>query len=62
MLARSHFWMHRIGTLVLLIMLNFLLTERIGETSGIAPLAPVSELAIILGAVLFAWNIYRNAR
>lgn len=60
-LARAHFWLHQIGALVLLVMLALLLTGRISE-GAMVPLAPIAELAVMLGLVAFAVNVYRHVR
>ena len=59
-LARAHFWLHRVGALVLLVMLFLLFSENITEAS-MAPLAPIAELLILLGTATFVWNVLRNA-
>lgn len=58
-LAKVHFWLHLVGTLVLLTLLLLLTTGRIGE-SAMVPLAPISEGLIILGVLVFLWNAFRN--
>lgn len=58
-LAKTHFWLHQIGTLVLLVMLFLLFTEKISETA-MFPLAPLSQAAVLIGAMCFAWNLFRN--
>lgn len=60
-LARVHFWLHLVGGLVLLVMLGLLLTGRISE-AGMVPVAPLAELAILLGVLIFAWNVWQHAR
>ena len=60
-LATVHFWLYQVGTLVLLVMLVLLFTSRITE-AAMVPLAPIAELAILLGVLCFSWNLYRNAR
>lgn len=60
-LARVHFWLHQVGTLVLVVMLFLLFSATIGEES-MAPIAPISELLIFAGVLVFAWNVFRNAR
>jgi len=58
-LARAHFWLHEVGTFVLLIMLALLLTGRIGE-EAMVPIAPIAELLVLLGLVTFAVNVFRK--
>ena len=60
-LARAHFWLHQIGVLVLLVMLTLFLTDKIGE-AGMFPVAPLAELAVMLGLVAFAVNVYRHVK
>lgn len=60
-LARVHFWLYQVGTLVLLVMLFLLFTARITE-AAMVPLAPICEAAILVSMLCFAWNLYRNAR
>lgn len=60
-LARAHFWLHEVGTLVLLVMLALLLTGRIGE-EAMVPTAPIAELLVLLGLVAFAVNVFRGVR
>lgn len=60
-LAKAHFWLHLFGGLALLVMLGLLLTGRITE-AGMVPVAPVAELAILLGILAFVWNVWQHAR
>lgn len=60
-LAQVHFWLHLVGGVVLLVMLGLLLTGRISE-AGMVPVAPLAELAILLGVLIFAWNVWQHAR
>jgi hypothetical protein len=60
-LARGHFWLHQAGALVLLIGLFLLLTGRVSEAT-IGPVFPVAELAVLLGALFWAINLFRAAR
>ena len=60
-LARAHFWLHQIGALVLLVMLALRLTDKISE-AAMFPVAPLAELAVMLGLVAFAVNVYRHVR
>lgn len=59
-LARAHFWLHLTGSVILLLMLAMLLTGRITE-AGMAPMAPLAELLVLLGVATFAVNVWRNA-
>lgn len=60
-LAGWHFWAHIVGSALLLIMLFLLMSGRITE-AGMVPVAPVAELAILAGIVLFLVNAWQNAR
>jgi hypothetical protein len=59
-LARAHFWLHQAGVLLLVIMLFLMFTGRIGE-EAMFPLAPIAELAILVGLLCFGLNVYRHA-
>ncbi len=58
-LAQLHFWLHQVGSLVLLVMLMLLFTDQIGEDQ-MFPIAPIAEALILLGILCFTLNIYRN--
>lgn len=58
-LARAHFWLHLVGSVVLLIMLGLLLSGRITE-AAMFPVAPIAELAILLGILAFSVNVWRH--
>ncbi len=58
-LGLIHFWLHQIGTVILLIMLFMLFTGRITE-AGMAPIAPLAEAAVLIGVALFGWNAFKN--
>ncbi|MGQ0610205.1 MAG: hypothetical protein ACT4N9_03740 [Paracoccaceae bacterium] len=60
-LAVAHFWLHQIGTAVLLSMLWLLLTGKIAE-AAMFPLAPIVEVMVLLGLVFFAVNVWRHAK
>ena len=60
MLASVHFWMHAVGAGVLNILL-FLMLAGLVSDAIMFPLAPITELLVLLGAVVFAWNVFRNA-
>lgn len=60
-LAKGHFWLHQIGALLLLVGLFLMMSGRVAaETIG--PMFPVAEMAVLLGALLWAVNLYRTAR
>jgi hypothetical protein len=60
-LAKAHFWLHQIGALILLVMLTLFLTGKIAETA-MFPIAPLAELAVLLGLVAFAVNVWQHVR
>ncbi|MBI1415858.1 MAG: cytochrome-c oxidase [Limimaricola sp.] len=60
-LATAHFWLHQVGTLLLVTMLVLLLTGRIAETA-MFPVAPIAEVLVMLGVLSFAANLLRNGR
>ena len=60
-LARAHFWLHQVGTFVLVVMLALLLTGRIAE-QAMFPIAPLAEVLVLLGLVAFATNVFRKVR
>lgn len=59
-LAGIHFWLHLVGALILNVMLYLLMAEIIAE-AAMVPLAPISELLVLLGVLAFGWNVLRNA-
>ncbi|MBD3677527.1 MAG: TonB-dependent receptor [Rhodobacteraceae bacterium] len=60
-LATYHFWLHVVGTAILIVMLLMLLTGKITE-AGMAPMAPLAELAVLIGVILFLVNLWKNAK
>jgi hypothetical protein len=59
-LPRLHFWLHQVGSLLLLIGLALMMSGQVAaETIG--PAFPVLEGAILLGAVLWLVNLLRRA-
>lgn len=60
-IAVVHFWLHLAGSVVLLSLLFLLTTGRIGE-DAMMPLAPLSELLVLLGVLAFLWNVVQHAR
>ena len=60
-LARIHFWLHLGGTVVMLTMLYLLFAGHI-RNSAMFPIAPISEAAILLGIVLYAYNVLTNLK
>ena len=59
-LATYHFWLHIVGAVVVNVMLLMLLSERISQ-AAMVPVAPLAELAVVIGAVLFLINAWKNA-
>jgi len=62
MLASLHFWLHSIGAAVMLFMLYLLFSGSIAEDSGLMILMPLTEIAVLLGILIFAWNLFQNFR
>lgn len=60
-LSRIHFWLHVPAAVVLLVLLFLLLSGRITE-DGMFPLAPLAEISILAGVILFLVNAFQNAR
>ena len=61
MLATAHFWLHLVGSVVLLALLFLLTTGRIQETAMV-PWAPIAELLVLLGVLTFLWNTLQFAK
>ena len=59
-LARVHFWLHCVGSVVLLAGL-FLMLKKAASEAVLGPIFMLSELAILIGLLLFLWNTYKNA-
>ena len=60
-LAVWNFWLHVIGGTVVLVMLTLMLAGVIGE-AAMVPAAPLAELSILIGVLLFLFNAWKNAR
>ncbi|MBT8459333.1 MAG: hypothetical protein KJN60_06685 [Boseongicola sp.] len=60
-LANIHFWLHLVGAIILNVLLFLMLTKTISE-AAMVPLAPISELLVLLGVLTFGWNVLKNAR
>lgn len=60
-LASTHFWLHLVGAGILNVLLFLLLTKVITE-AAMVPLAPISELLVLLGVLAFGWNVLQNAK
>lgn len=59
-LARVQLWLHIIGALGLLLMLTLYFLGRISDS--VMPLAPLFEVAVLLGVLVFLANLWRNYR
>lgn len=59
-LAGFHFWLHMVPAAVLLVMLFLLLSGAITE-AGMFAVAPIAELLIFVGALMFLANAAKNA-
>lgn len=59
-LARVHFWLHQGGAIILSVMLVLLFSGKLSE-EAMFPLAPLAELALLVGGVCFAANMWRHA-
>lgn len=60
-MPRAHFWLHQVGALVLLVGLFLMMSGRVAaETIG--PVFPLAEGAVLLGAVLWAVNLWGKTR
>lgn len=60
-LAGAHFWLHLAGAVLLNLMLFLLLAQIITE-AAMVPIAPISELLVLLGVLAFGWNVLQNAK
>jgi hypothetical protein len=58
--AGWHFWMHTVAATILLIMLVLLMSGSISE-AAMVPIAPISEIVILAGILLFLANVWKNA-
>ena len=61
MLATVHFWLHLVGSAVLVVMLFMLFSGMIVE-ARMAPVAPIAEALVFIGVLTFAWNLLRNGK
>ena len=59
-LASLHFWLHAVGAVVLNTMLFLMLAGMVTE-AAMFPIAPITELLVLLGTIIFAWNVFSNA-
>lgn len=60
-MGRAHFWLHQIGSLALLTGLFLMLSGRAAEAT-VGPMLAPFEGAILLGALIWAVNLWRRAR
>lgn len=60
-IAVAHFWLHLVGSVILLVMLFAMTMEWIAEAQ-MAPIAPIAELLVLLGVLAFLWNMVQHAR
>ena len=58
-LGAIHFWLHFVGAVVVNVLLFLLLSGSISD-AAMVPLAPISEALILIGAILFGWNVWKN--
>ena len=59
-LASIYFWLHFVGA-VMVNLLVFLLLAQIITEAAMVPIAPLSELLVLLGILAFGWNVIKNA-
>lgn len=59
-MASIHFWLHFVGAIMVNLLVFLLLAEFITE-AAMVPIAPISELLVLLGVLAFGWNVLRNA-
>lgn len=59
-IAVVHFWLHLVGSVVLLVML-FMMTSGMITEAAMFPIAPIAELIVLGGVLAFLWNVYRHA-
>lgn len=60
-MPKAHFWLHQVGALVLLAGLFLMMSGRVAETT-IGPVFPIAEGAVLLGAILWAVNLWSKTR
>ena len=59
-LATYHFWLHQLGTLILVVGL-FLMMSGMVPAATISPIFPVAEGLLIIGIAILGWNVLKNA-
>jgi len=60
-MAKAHFVLHALGAIGVNTMVFLLTSGRIDET-GMVPVAPIAEGLVMLGAIVFLVNAFKNAR
>jgi len=60
-LARAHFWLHLVGSILMLGTLFLWFSKRIGE-EAMFPVMPIAEVMIFVGIVLYAYNVFKNLK
>lgn len=58
-MPKAHFWLHQIGTLVLLAGLTLLMKGKVAEAS-IGPVLGIFEIMIVLGTLLWLVNLWKR--
>lgn len=58
-MPKAHFWLHQIGTLVLLVGLALLIRGKVAEAS-IGPVLGIFEIMIVLGTLLWLVNLWKR--
>lgn len=61
LLAQAHFWLHQAGTLIVCVLLVLLYSGQIAE-AAMEPLAPISIVLLLLGAICFLIVAIRHAK
>lgn len=60
-LASIHFWLHAVGAVILNVLL-FLMLSQLASDAIMVPAAPISEILVLLGVLVFGWNVLQNAK
>lgn len=60
-MPKAHFWLHQAGALVLLVGLFLLMSGRV-DGAAIGPIFPFAEIAVLIGALLWAVNLFNKTR
>jgi hypothetical protein len=60
-MPKAHFWLHQIGSLVLLLGL-FAMMSGYADENTVGPMLAIFELAILIGAILWAVNLAAKTR